>query len=172
MPRSPRWAAVVGVAAVLGVTGCTDGVTMRPTMTLTQATGRVKQIVQEAFTQLPAGAELKDKGSPDPVPCEGAGGMNSGQVFVELDYELVHPGTWPTDQIIEILDRYWKSRGYALVRDSRDQRLPAALVMRDNSDKTQIGVRVYYGTDGQITAYLIGSSPCIWENGSSPASDS
>lgn len=167
MSPTRRVAALAVLLLMLTLTGCGND-DMGPTITLAQATARVDQMIREAFAQLPAGAQLRASGPNEPLPCEGAGGMDTGQVLADLQYTIVHPDSWPADQLIEVLDRYWKTRGYELVRDDRTQELPSTLFVRDKSDDTAVGIQLYRRAGGHIDAYLVGDSGCVWENGTPP----
>ena len=166
----PRRLAVLGlIALILTTTGCGTGPDMQPTITIAQAIDQVNTLVQEAFAQLPPGAQLQATGPTDNVPCKGgAGGTETGQVFTERKYEIMHPDTWPADQLIDILDRYWQTRGYTLVRDNRDDPVLAVLYRRDPHNTISVGVKLYPRGGGRIDAYLVGSTPCVWENGTPP----
>ncbi|MBT8225490.1 MAG: hypothetical protein HKP61_12580 [Dactylosporangium sp.] len=158
------WCVVFSLVAMLAA-GCGKDRNMQPTITLAEATERVERSLRDAAAQLPAGAELKREGPDEPLPCEGAGGMDTGQVFMERSYHVIHPEPWPTDQLIEILDRYWKSQGFRVLRDDRGDRLPATLVVRDSANQVDVAIDLYHRGGGSIDAYLVADSDCIWPDG-------
>ena len=169
MSPTRRLAAVVVFVVMLMVTGCGGGKTMGPTITLAQATERVDRMIRDAFAQLPAGAQLQASGPNEPLPCERSGGVDTGQVFSERKYQIVHPDSWPADQLIETLHRYWASLNYPITRDDRDKKDIATLIVKNSHENVEVGVKVCYRSGGTLDAYLVGDSGCVWENGTPPS---
>ncbi|WP_422770792.1 hypothetical protein ACN28C_29650 [Plantactinospora sp. WMMC1484] len=138
---------------------------MQPTVTAVAAAQRVGEILREAHAQLPPGAELKPFGVSGVLPCDDpTDGGPAGRVFVEQQYEVVFPANWRTGQALANLADYWRRRGYTVVNDLRDRSDPR-LSVQDPADGYRIGVAVHHRASGSVDIYLIGSSPCIWRNG-------
>ncbi|MBE1486702.1 hypothetical protein [Plantactinospora soyae] len=164
-----RWRrlAIVLVAGLV-ISGCDQGSDVRPTMTVGQAAERTEEIVREAQAALAPGTELETD-LDDTTPCDDpSDGGPPGRVFVEKHYKVVYPDGWPVNQALVVLAQYWEQRGYKVIKDLRSERNPQLAVESPN-DGFRIGIEIYPRDSGRIDAFLVGSSPCIWENGTPPA---
>ncbi len=159
MSPARRTALTVIAALTAGAltAGC-DTVDQQPTVTKEQAVERVAARAQEAFGQLPAGATLKQTLAQTDLPCENG---PKGSTFVETDYAVEYPATWPVEQSMATLSAYWHSNKYKIVRDDRsDDKFPE-LVVEHPTDGFRIGYLVAHRNNGRIDAILKSSSPCL-----------
>jgi hypothetical protein len=147
--------------------GCGKGGTgVQTTMTGAQAKQRTEQLIQQAAAQLPPGAQLKPTGTTKFAACDDpTDGGPQGRVFAELHYDVIYPQPNMLQQAIPQLATYWQSQGYRIKKDMRDNREFARLGVEDPADEFYVEIVVYHRNGGQIDAQLVGSSPCIWENG-------
>ncbi|MBB4957900.1 hypothetical protein [Micromonospora polyrhachis] len=138
---------------------------MQPTENKEQATQTVKNIVQEAFQQLPPGAELEmTRAGIGELPCDDpTDGGPAGRIFIEIDYQVRFKQTWPSEQTISILAGYWERHNYKIVRDSRAHKSPQLVVER-RDDGYRVIIELW-DRGGYYDVYLGGSSPCVWETG-------
>jgi hypothetical protein len=149
------------MATVTGCGGGKDG----PVHTLTkeQAAQRVEQHLNAAVDQIVPRPAL-EPGLKSTLECfDPSDNGPLGRVTVEHRYLM--PSVAPADgaAVLDILASYWNDHGYRLLRDQRDKRLAEIAVEADD------GFRVVVTTNvaGQLS--LIGSSPCVWPDGSRPA---
>lgn len=160
-------AAVLALAGGFAA-GCGEEGGMQPTMTGSQAAVRVEEVLQETFRQLPPGAQLRPYGDTGTLPCDDpTDGGPAGRVFVEQQYEVVHDPQWPVDQVVPLLAAHWEEQGLEVVTDLRAERDPQLSV--EHPDGFRVGIEVYPRADGSADVYLVGSSPCVWPEGSPPA---
>ncbi|ROT34015.1 hypothetical protein [Micromonospora sp. HM5-17] len=155
---------LLAVVAGLALTGCQEERGMQPTITAEQAAQRVEELLQEAYGQLPPGAELEtfDEG---PLPCDDpTDGGPAGRVYYEKRYQVIFPAGWPADQALPRLAEYWGQRGYRTIDDLRDHPDPRLVVERPDDGFRAI-ISVWNRDSGAIDIYLTGSSPCVWEHG-------
>ncbi|GAA1835656.1 hypothetical protein GCM10009682_62220 [Luedemannella flava] len=157
------------LAAILIIsgTGCDKGDPVRPTITAAQATDRARQIVQDAFAALPAGAELKHTG-PDLLPCDDpTDGGPPGRVFADLSYDVTYPAGWPADKALDALKGHWSTRGYEVWTRVDDGELNQTTA--EDPDGFRVTVEIYTRAGGRLDLYITGSSPCVWEFGTPSA---
>ncbi|GIG86625.1 hypothetical protein [Plantactinospora endophytica] len=162
-----RRTALLAAFLVTGVatSACGGDDDVQPTVTAVQAAQRVEEILRETHSQLPPGAELKPFGNSGTLPCDDpTDGGPAGRVFVEQQYEVVFPGNWPADQALPKLAEYWQQQDYKIVNDLRDRSDPR-LSVEDPADGYRVSITVYNRAPGSVDIYLIGSSPCVWQNG-------
>lgn len=139
---------------------------MAATITGAQAKQRVEQLIRQAAAQLPLGARLKPTGPTGFAACDDpSDGGPAGRVFAELHYDVVYPQAATLEQAIPVLATFWQSRGYQIKKDLRNDPTFARLGVQDPADKFYVEIVVYHRGSGRIDAQLIGSSPCVWENG-------
>jgi hypothetical protein len=136
--------------------GC-DTVQPKATVTQQQAVERVAARAQEALQQLPSGAKLKVYSDQPTMPCDDG---PKGSTFVETDYTIDYPDSWPVEQTVPTLADYWTKNGYKTVKDERTRKgLPA--FSAEHPDGFRIGIQLTYRDTGRIDAFLISSSPCL-----------
>ncbi|MEE6261060.1 hypothetical protein [Plantactinospora sonchi] len=166
--RQPgRAVLLLAVVATVGLTGssCGEGADARPTITTDQAAQRVEQLLRETYGQLPPGAELRPHGDLGTLPCDDpTDGGPAGRVFVEQQYEVTSPLDWPADQALPGLAEHWQRQGYRVIDDQRDRSDPR-LAVEHPEDGFRVSVNVYHRAPGSLDVYLIGSSPCVWPQG-------
>ena len=158
MSSTRRRALTIVAALVAGAltAGC-DSVD-QPTVTKEQAVERVATRALEAFQQLPAGATLKQTLAQTDLPCDDG---PDGRTFVETDYAVEYPPSWPVEQSMATLSTYWQNSDYRIVRDDRqDDKFPE-LVVEHPADGFRIGYLVAHRDNGRIDAILRSSSPCL-----------
>lgn len=157
---SPARRTALAVLAALTVGALTAGCDTvdQPTVTKEQAIERVAARAQEAFQQLPSGATLKQTLAQTDLPCDNG---PKGRTFVETDYAVEYPPSWPVEQSMATLSTYWTNNKYTIVRDDRqDDKFPE-LVVEHPADGFRIGYLVAHRDNGRTDAILKSSSPCI-----------
>jgi hypothetical protein len=131
---------------------------VQPTVTNQQAVERVAARAHEAFAQLPPGASLTMRSHEPAMPCDGDG--SHGRTFVETEYTIDYPPSWPIEQTLTTLASYWQRASYKTVRDDRkDPQLPE-LVVEHPHDGFRIGYLLKHADNGHVDGYLTSSSPC------------
>lgn len=155
--------AVLAAGALTAACGKDGGV--QPTITKEQAVQQVEAVAQEAFGQLPPGAQLKRELLSRNLACDDAtDGGPAGRTFVESRYAVVYPAAWPVDRVLPALADYWQQQKYRVVRDDRDDELSPELVV-ERPDGFRVSVLLSRRTSGRTDASIASSSPCVWENG-------
>ncbi|WP_436532088.1 hypothetical protein [Actinoplanes sp. HUAS TT8] len=154
------------MAVTLTMTACEGkGKELQPTATKDQAVQRVEELIQESFTQLPAGATLKINENVDAAPCDDpTDGGPAGRIFAEKRYFIVPPaaGSWDQKNVIPTLVTFWQQKGYTTHTDDRNGAEPRFTVQ--TSDGYRISVDSWDRSD-HVDISLGSTSPCVWENG-------
>ena len=154
---SLRRTVLVLLAAGALLAGCDS--TQESTVTKDEAVQRVADRAQEALRQLPAGATLKQTLHQPDLTCDDQD--RDGAIFVETNYQVVHPQGWPVDQSMATISAYWDSHGYKAVRDDRDDTKNPELVVEKEEDGFRIGYLVSRRANGTTDVFLRSSSPCF-----------
>lgn len=163
-----RRALAATLAVIMMMSGCSKEAGMQPTITGAQAIARAQQIAEASFRALPAGATLQP-GRPKLIPCDApTDGGPEGRVFAEISYDLAYPADWAADQVLPALTAYWSAQGYTVTTSADDGLLTQTGA--EDADGFGVTVRVYTRGPSKVDVYLIGSSPCVWENGTPPVS--
>ncbi|GGL12903.1 hypothetical protein [Mangrovihabitans endophyticus] len=161
--RSTTASLLGAVLATFALASCSTEDKVQPTDTRAEAKARVEQLARAAFAALPDGASLQHS---DGVPCDDPTDNGpAGRIFVEHRYNLVPPTTgqtWPADQVISTLVRYWQQPHYRVHDDGRTRPDPKYVV--ETPDGYAVIVRAFARGD-HLDFTLSSSSPCIWPNG-------
>jgi uncharacterized lipoprotein len=154
---SLRRTVLVLLAAGALLAGCDS--TQESTVTKDEAVQRVADRAQEALRQLPAGATLKQTLHQPDLACDDQD--RDGAIFVETNYQVVHPQDWPVDQSMATISAYWDGHGYKAVRDDRDDTKNPELVVEKEEDGFRIGYLISHRANGSTDVFLRSSSPCF-----------
>jgi hypothetical protein len=147
---------LLAAATAVVIAGC--GSARENDMTKDEAIARVAQHAQEAFRQLPAGAELTQVQQLDSLPCDD---NDDSRVFVETRYKVEAADDWPYEQSMSDIAAWWAANGYTVVRDDRKDALAAELVVENKDDQFHIGYTIVHTPSSGINIQLLSSSTCI-----------
>jgi hypothetical protein len=160
--RTRTRVAALAVIATGMLTACSSGtdVTMHNTITAEQAAQRVEANFRQSLAQLPAHAQpvkqVADTYSCDDPPDNGP----KGRVIASVGYRI--DGLDSTEYIhyFDTLRTWWTQHDFRVLHESQ-QPNQLYLWVENNTD----GFRQTMNTNDRGELYLVGSSPCVWPNG-------
>lgn len=162
MTRSALWlrVAVVGLVALVLLSGCSRGVGMEPTLNEQQATDRVQLHIEDTVAVIEPTPRLERESFLD-MPCDLPSDNGPlGRIVVSRGYWLRDIPVERNPEVFEAVERYWVNNGWVVLTDETNSE-DAFLSVENRQDAFRMSLSS--SIDGQLS--IGASSPCIWPNG-------
>lgn len=130
---------------------------MTSTITLHEANRKLDAYIDKALAQLPEGAELKERIRTEEESCDDVAG-DEGKQYADREYQVTGIDPEKIPSYFDTLRTWWLANGFRVLDDERQYEY---LWVENNTDHFRMALQTGSGS----RLFLMGSSPCVWRNG-------
>lgn len=154
------------ICALVGISACGyDGIgapDMDKTMTIRQANDRLDEHIQRAAEQI-SGAKLNERLRQENSRCTDPSDQGSeNRVNAQRDYELLGIKSAEIPDHYETLKTWWQRNSFFVLDNNPKYEY---LWVENKNDGVRLALQA---SEGHL--FIVGSSPCVWPNGTPEAS--